>query len=123
VAREHLIQQAVRKALSDEGTVRVFRNNSGVTQVPCSECKRKLCSACRPKFTYPITYGLGVGSADLVGLSKPDGRFFSIEMKAERGVLTDEQEAWGMTIRRFGGIWGVCRSIEDAIELVNQSKG
>lgn len=62
-------------------------------------------------------FGLGKGSADIVGLLK-SGRFFAIECKADKGKTTDEQVAWGNAVLKSNGYWGIARSPEQAIELV-----
>lgn len=68
----------------------------------------------------PIKYGLAVGSADLVGLVKVTGQFFAAEIKTPVGRLSVEQKAWLQTIRSFGGVAVVLRSVEEAEALVEQ---
>ena len=41
-----------------------------------------------------IRYGLGVGGADLVGLVRPTGRWFALEVKTAAGRLSKEQKNW-----------------------------
>jgi hypothetical protein len=60
-----------------------------------------------------LTYGLAVGSADLIGLVE-GGRFVSLEVKTPSGVQSPEQIAWGRMVERLGGIHAVVRSIDDA---------
>lgn len=68
-----------------------------------------------------ITYGLGVGGADLVGLVKGSGRFFAIEVKAEHGELSPEQKAWLDVVERFGGVAGVARSVDEAMSILERA--
>lgn len=46
------------------------------------------------------------------------GRFFAIEVKAPKGKETPDQSAFISEILAAGGIAGVCRSVEDAKELL-----
>lgn len=96
--------QAVLSARS--ATTRVFRNNVG-----------KLKDA-RGVW---VTYGLGVGSCDLVGIVAPSGRLFAVEVKTEDGKTTPEQEAWIAMINRFGGVAGVARSVDEALAIVDKA--
>lgn len=110
---ESAIQARVRAILSHrDSPARVWRNNIGVTPV-----------------TY-IKYGLGVGSADLVGIYQRTisedmvgqviGQFLGVEVKTPIGRLSKEQKAWIKTIQGFGGIAEVCRSEQDAINLLKR---
>jgi hypothetical protein len=64
-----------------------------------------------------VTYGLAVGSSDLIGI-RSDGRFLSVEVKAGRRKTTTEQAAWLSMIREMGGIAGVAHSVEEALALI-----
>lgn len=69
-------------------------------------------------------YGLCVGSADLVGLLIPSGRFIAIETKREKGgKLSDEQKVWGALVVRAGGIWVCARSVGDVLEVLEREAG
>jgi hypothetical protein len=88
-----------------------------------------------------FTYGLGPGSADLVGIATSHmhrrvadmphgaafepvtvGRVVGIEVKKPGGSTTAKrkrmQDAWIATVKRLGGIAGYARSVEDALALV-----
>lgn len=69
-----------------------------------------------------VAMGLGVGSADIVGLVPPFGRWLAIEVKAPKGVVSPEQTRWLELVRRWGGVAGVARSVEDALALVNEAR-
>lgn len=77
----------------------VFRNNSG---------------RMGPRHTQ---FGLGVGSADIIGLLK-SGRFFAIECKALKGKASMDQVAWGTAVIANGGHFGFVKTPEEAIETV-----
>lgn len=79
----------------------VFRNNSG---------------RMGPRHTQ---FGLGVGSADIIGLLK-SGRFFAIECKVTKGKPSEAQLAWGVGVQKSGGRWGTATSPGQAIDTVLQ---
>jgi hypothetical protein len=63
-----------------------------------------------------VTYGLGVGSPDLVGHYR--GRFLGLELKSLRGRAGDDQRKWRKAERRKGAIVEVVRSVEQAKQLL-----
>lgn len=62
--------------------------------------------------------GLVNGQGDYIGYS-PTGRFISVELKTEKGVVSEEQINWMNAVNGSGGIAGICRSEEDAFELLS----
>lgn len=64
--------------------------------------------------------GLGLGVADLICVVPPYGRFLGIEVKrpSTRNKLSDVQKRWASAIRRFGAVFGVATSVEEAMALV-----
>lgn len=109
---EQQIQQEIRLKLS-RGSTRLWRNNTG---------------ALRDERGQLVRYGLCAGSADLIGIRTititPDmvgqtvGVFTALEVKAARGRVTSEQQAFLAMVRQQGGIAGVVRSIDDAQTLL-----
>lgn len=93
---ERQIQSSVRIALGLEDRVVLFRNNCGAF----NDGNRL------------ITFGLGKGSSDLVGIC--DGRFFALEIKMPGKKPTAEQLRWMGLVRRHGGFACVVTSVEDA---------
>ena len=73
-----------------------------------------------------VQVGLVKGSADIVGFDAPPhqpfARFFGIEIKTGSGMLTKEQREWINCVRQNGGIAGVARSVEDAVEIIEASR-
>ncbi len=61
-----------------------------------------------------VTYGLGVGSADIVGVLAPWGRFVALEVKTAKGKLRETQEHWQCAVLRRGGFCETVRSVEEA---------
>lgn len=108
---EQQIQQHIRLACS-RGPVRLHRNNTGTLY---------------DRQGRPVTFGLAVGSADLIGWTTrtitPDmvgqrvAVFTSIEVKSATGRLRPEQQQWLDAVQAAGGIAGVARSVEDAARL------
>lgn len=99
---ERHLMDSIRAALCAVEGVRVWRNNVGVDTMR------------------GIRYGLGVGSPDLVGIAW--GRFVGLEVKTPTGRVSKEQTMWLDMVRRFGGVAGVARSVEDAIAIVEEAR-
>jgi hypothetical protein len=100
---ERDIQQAIREALGLEPDLVLWRNSTGYTEEFSD----------RTMQSRGIRYGLGKGSADLVGIG-PGGRFFALETKSPSGRLTPEQVKWANLVRRFGGFCATVRSVDEA---------
>ena len=63
--------------------------------------------------------GLPKGFSDLFGF-RPDGQIFFIEVKNETGKLRPEQKKFIEQMQKRGALAGVARSVEDAMEIVNE---
>lgn len=132
--RESVILSAIRDKCS-RGLVRLFRNNVGkgvMIQHKHSQTRQAIISECialaesRGGSGARITFGLQVGSGDLIGYRvvtvTPEmvGRrvavFTSAEVKNERGRESSEQVAWREHIASVGGLAFVARSVEEAQE-------
>jgi hypothetical protein len=105
---ESVILAKVHQAMAATGRVVLWRNNSGA-----------LPAVGRAGKVYPMRFGLGVGGADLVGLLKPHGRFFALEIKTATGKQTREQLAWANAVQAAGGFYRVVRSVEEALEALD----
>lgn len=109
---EQRLQQEIRIELS-RGPVRLFRNNTGTLL---------------DRNGRPVQFGLCKGSSDLIGLRSvtvtPEmvgqrlAVFAAVEVKAPRGRLTAEQEAFIAMVREMGGLAGVARSVEEAEQVL-----
>ena len=109
---EQSIQQHIRLACS-RGPVRLMRNNTGTL---------------RDHHGRPVQFGLCKGSADLIGwttrtitaemVGQQVAVFTSIEVKTPTGRLRPEQRQWLAAVQAAGGIAGVARSVEDALQIV-----
>ena len=110
---EQSIQQHIRLACS-AGDTRLFRNNTGTL---------------RDQHGRPVSFGLCKGSADLIGWKRvtvtPDmvgqqvAVFLSIEVKTLTGRIRPEQQQWLDAVQAAGGIAGVARSVDDALDLLS----
>lgn len=61
--------------------------------------------------------GLCVGSSDIVGIA-PCGRFLAVEVKTAKGRISAEQTRFISAVRAAGGISGIARSVEEALQLL-----
>lgn len=64
-----------------------------------------------------IHAGLTKGGADIIGIS-PDGRFLAVEVKTDTGRIRPEQAVFLKVVQEAGGISGVARSVEQALDLI-----
>lgn len=101
--REQNIQKLIMLALTDAGCV-VWRNNIG--------------SYTTAEGAY-IRYGVGgVGGSDLIGIHKPTGKFLAVEVKTAKGKPSAAQLNFIEQVKASGGIAGIARSPEDAVQLL-----
>ena len=105
MTEEHRIQNEIRLALAD--TCVMFRINVGKGYTPDGRY---------------FDTGVPRGFSDLFGVRKADGRAVFIEVKTPRGRPTDQQKNFLETMRKSGAIAGVCRSSEEALQLVKGGK-
>jgi hypothetical protein len=68
------------------------------------------------------TDGLGLGSSDLIGCTGPYGRLLAIEVKSETGRTMEEQQRFIDVVRRYKGVAGVARSVEEAFRLLDMAR-
>ena len=101
MTEEHRIQNEIRLALAD--TCVMFRINVGKGYTPDGRY---------------FDTGVPKGFSDLFGVRKVDGRAVFIEVKTPQGRPTDQQNNFLETMRKNGAIVGVCRSPEEAVQLV-----
>ena len=109
---EHEIQQRIRLACG-HGAVRLWRNNTG---------------ALLDQQARFVRFGLCKGSSDLIGLRALEitpelvgqrlAQFVALEVKTAQGVLSPEQRAFLRLVKDLGGVAAVCRSVEEAEQLL-----
>lgn len=120
---EREIQQQIRQALGLERDLVLWRNAMGFAEVIDGNGLRKL------------HYGLGVGSADLLGILRVPvvdtraphgiraiGRFVGLEVKRPGEKLRPEQVTWAELVRGFGGFTTIVRSVDEAIAALERAR-
>ena len=113
--KETTLQQEIRLALGQLPDLRMFRNQVG--QLPDLRTGR------------PVQFGLAKGSSDLIGFKTIEvtsdmvgqklAVFTSIVVKTAKGKLSPMQHNWLSCVRKAGGITGVARSVQDAIQIIS----
>jgi len=124
---EHSIQAKIWADTNGRRDCRVFRNNVGVGYV--GEVLDKSTGIIALANWRRIEFGLHEGSSDLIGwhtrtiteadIGKRIAQFVSMEVKSPTGRASAEQRTWLEQVKAFGGIAGVCRSVEDARGLIS----
>lgn len=89
-----------RIALSQAGC-KAFRNNTG---------------ALKDQTGRLVRFGLAVGSGDIIGIA-PDGVFFSVECKTEKGKPTPKQLHWIDMVNAAGGRAGIARNAKESVDI------
>ena len=112
--QETVLQQNIRLALGQHSNLRLFRNETG--KLP------------DPRTGRWVQFGLAKGSSDLIGfktikvtpemIGEEIAQFVSIEIKTERGKLTEVQQNWLQKVKSSGGIVGVARTVKDALQIL-----
>ena len=68
-----------------------------------------------------LRFGLGVGGADLVGVLRPNGRAFALEVKTATGRMSREQVAWHRAWTDAGGFVACVRSVNEALMALEEA--
>lgn len=98
---EQKIQNDIVVALSANGCT-VFRSNAGVVRMDNGRAVKLA-----PK-----------GWPDITGFRNRDGKAVLIEVKNEKGRLRDDQKRFKKLVENMLVLYGVCRSVEDALKIV-----
>jgi hypothetical protein len=69
------------------------------------------------------SFGLGIGSSDIVVVLRPSGRMVCLEAKVGNAKPTAEQLAWGALVTSHGAEYHVVRSVDEAVRVVTEAKG
>lgn len=64
--------------------------------------------------------GVPPGFSDLFGVRKSDGRAVFIEVKTPKGRPTEKQQKFIQMMKLNGAVAGICRSADEAIELITK---
>jgi hypothetical protein len=100
---EQIIQQNIMLALGRRTDLRIWRQNTGTAR--SHDGKRV------------IKFGV-VGGADISGLLR-GGRRLEIEVKAPGGVQSEDQKRFQQMIERFGGVYLLVYSVEQAVTAID----
>lgn len=127
---ESQLQREVRLALGQLDDLVLWRNETGAYAEACTvgwlkelvgvltnkgtkTAHMMLADAIQGARQY-VRYGLCKGSADLIGILKPSGRFFALELKTEVGRISDDQRLFLKLINNMGGYAAVARTVDEA---------
>lgn len=99
--KETNIVQQIRMDTADIAVL--FRNNTGKLQ---------------DKNGRWVEFGLFIGSPDLIGWRKSDGRFVGIEVKMPGKRPTSEQINFITAIKYAGGCAGIATNVEEARNII-----
>jgi len=103
MGEEQSIQNDIRVKLAQAGYI-VFRTNVG--KVKTSDGRW-------------FDSGLPVGFPDLIGYKPDNGRIFFIEVKTDRGRRRKDQVQFAKNVAEQNVIYGVARSAEQALYIVD----
>lgn len=73
-------------------------------------------------FTRHVRYGLCKASSDLVGVLRPSGRWFALEVKAPGKKPTEDQHLWLELIRSYGGFACWVDNVDDAMAALVRAR-
>lgn len=66
-----------------------------------------------------VSTGVRPGFSDLFGHRRSDGKAFYLEIKTDKGVVSENQEKFIAAMQKTGAIAGVCRSVAEARQLLD----
>jgi hypothetical protein len=69
-----------------------------------------------------VTYGLRVGSSDLVAVLAPLGRAVFLELKSPTGRLAPEQVTFLQRMRELGAVAEAVRTVPDALDVLRRAR-
>lgn len=97
---ESQLMDRIRLVLGSDPAGCWWRNNTGVAD----------------QRGHVVRYGLGNGSADLIGLFR--GRFVAVEIKTPTGRQSEDQRRWQSLVESKQGVYVIVRSEDEARELL-----
>lgn len=112
---ESEILDSILRAVNATGYARCWRNNVG--KLPDANGR-------------VVSYGLAVGSADLIGIVRVSaavtdacyGRFLALEVKRPGKLPTDDQRRWLAVVANMGAVAAVVHSADEALAVVAEAR-
>ena len=104
--KESELQHQARLWLGSQPELVVFRNNVGTLQ---------------DRNGQHVRYGLLEGSCDLIGILKPSGRFFAMELKSATGRVSEKQQLFISLVRTYGGFACVARDMDEVKRALDRA--
>jgi hypothetical protein len=103
ILRDILIALGARK------DVRLFRNSVGLARDTRTGAH--------------VRFGLALGASDLIGIVRTPrgGLFLALEVKSERGRVTEEQNRFLAVIGEMQGVARVVRSVAEALAVIEEA--
>jgi hypothetical protein len=109
---ESSLQRDIELALGAEPDLLLMRNSVG----------RAVHVDVRTGRSFHVAYGLGKGSPDMVGILKPYGRWFCLELKRPDERPTPEQVKSHAAFRRFGAFVEVVHTVDEAHAALERAR-
>ncbi len=72
-----------------------------------------------------LATGLGLGTADIICVVPPHGRFLGIEVKRPDYTPSEvkhNQRCWLAAVRQFGAVSGIASNVTEALALVTEAR-
>ena len=108
---ESALVRSIRLAVGQQAGIVIWRNSTGIAVFRSSGYREQT-----------VRYGLCPGSADIIGLVAPHGRFLALEVKTPKGRLTKEQQCFLDLINRLGGVGRMVRSVNEAMAVLEEAR-
>lgn len=113
---ETALMHEIHEAIARSGRALIWRNSVGGVHGVVSTA-----STAGRAYRANVQYGLGRGSADLVGILRGTGRFVALEVKTPSGRVGRDQISWMHAVRSAGGFASVVRSVDEAMAALDRA--
>jgi len=105
VQRETILQNQIRLAISQHlPHITLWRNETGSLKAPNGRM---------------VHFGLCPGSADLIGIIRPQGQFLALEVKLPGQYPRRDQKHFLEHVRSMGGVAHVVTSVQQTLSLLS----
>ena len=69
-----------------------------------------------------VTFGLGVGAADVIAIVAPLGRLCALECKVAGGTQREDQKTWQRAVQSRGGVYALVHSVDEARRAIREAR-